>query len=697
MKINPARGPLKAPADSGFGSGTLVTYENEGSLLLAGALGFRGGKLVVLNERGKEVELPASRLHALPSAWPLNLETTQARCAFLSELHARCMEKADKLNLEELWMVVVENQRGYMVKDLCELLFNKVDLEAYLSLRIALIQDRIYFKRDKDLFSPRPPTTVEELHKAEQARISREEQRLRLLQWMQERIHNPALDIPKEAKPALELLEDLACAKSHLDNQQQREGKALIDRCAETLRVPLSGTCEQRAYDILEAIHYFKPWTNMALIRHRPPLDFSDSVLIDAQDLDIHAIAAQKDQIKRTDFTALACFTIDDPSTLDMDDAISLERLPSGDYRLGIHISDVASFIRPGSILDKEAKRRSTSIYLPELIIPMLPAALSENKFSLVAEEVRACVSCLFEVDRQLNVGAGQIVPSLIRVGRRYSYEQVEDLLDQHEPHLTTLYNILVNCEMARLARGAMKITKRDLSISLEEEGRVSIAPYDEHSPARAMVGEAMILANSLLASFCAENRLAAAFRSQEAPEKVVNLEAVPVGPARDYAERSQLKKSQVSLEPRPHAGLGLECYIQATSPIRRYLDLCNQRQIMTFLQEGRGFYDEASFSQILMETEESLSTALAVSRDTKRFWLLQYLRQSMRDKPSQPYVIEGTVLRSDLKNPLVELEEVYLPVLVRFNRAVKPGERVRLKITNIDPQRDFVRFEETT
>jgi exoribonuclease-2 len=201
-----------------------------------------------------------------------------------------------------------------------------------------------------------------------------------------------------------------------------------------------------------------------------------------------------------------------------------------------------------------------------------------------------------------------------------------------------------------------------------------------------------MVLANKIMAEFAAHNRIPVMYRGQERPDdEGADLRQegqAPAGPAKDFSARTRLKKSSVSFEPQHHAGLGLDAYIQATSPIRRYLDLCHQRQFISFLQHGKPCMNQEEFEAIANELEMPLQAASLASRETKRYWLLRYLEQRPRGEP-----LEGTVVRTDLKTPLVELDEVYMTVLVRLPAKAALGQRVTLKVTSVDPHADYVRL----
>lgn len=303
--------------------------------------------------------------------------------------------------------------------------------------------------------------------------------------------------------------------------------------------------------------------------------------------------------------------------------------------------------------------------------------------------------SSISPVDRTFNVTSSRIVPSLIKVDRRLTYDTCDQLLELGEAgdrELYLLYQIALTREMLRFEQGGFKVHKRDVLISVSDKGRVSLIELDEHGPARSLIGEMMILANELFAHYASDNEIPIIYRGQSAPdpEDRRDPDSVPPGPAQDYAMRAGLKPSQTSLDPAPHATLGINAYTQATSPIRRYTDLITQRQILWHLR-GHGLcYSRAEIEAILPELDAGRTAAGSVTKETKRFWLLRYLQQRLKHSDS----ITGTVIRTDLKTPLVELDEVCMATLVKFKHSVAPGDEVTLRITRVDPAFDDVRLE---
>jgi exoribonuclease-2 len=376
-----------------------------------------------------------------------------------------------------------------------------------------------------------------------------------------------------------------------------------------------------------------------------------------------------------------------------MDDALSLEQTRDG-YELGIHITDVTWAVLPETHLDRSARRRATSLYCADQTVNMLPEIVAEDRLSLRAGMVRPCISVLVDLSPSYQIQSQRVVASFIRVAERYSYDQVDQLLEEGDSTLLAFHEIAAACEEDRIRRGAVKVHRREVVPFLEADGSIRLLEIDEDSPARALVAEMMVLANSCMAKYAAEHNIPVLFRGQERFEEGNNAEAspgaTPEGPAKDFEARTKLKKSTVSLDPQHHASLGLDAYIQASSPIRRYMDLCHQRQFISHLRTSKPWIGREEFEQLAFEVEDHLQSANVASRETKRYWLLRYLEQ--RDKRSP---IEGTVVRVDLKSPLVELDEVYITVFARTAKTVKLGQKISLKISAVDPRSDYIRVEE--
>lgn len=686
--------PKKPQGEPGLQAGALVVYENDGRPLVAAVLSYKNQKFQVLNQRGREAELPGTRLHSLPGALPADIDSTQTKTDYLSRLADSASAEAATLNLEDIWTFVVSEAREYETKELCVLYFGGDQLSSHLALHLALLGDRIFFKRRDLCFVPRPLDVVDDLKKSELSRIEKLRIHELLVATFKERRRDRQYPIPQELRAIIHSIEEVAAGVAELDNARLKDAKEIIDLCAEKLALDLQGSREARAYSLLEAVHLVDRNSNFAFIRHRYPIDYSPEVLKAAAALVVPSRVdelASNEREVRKDLTELACFTIDDAVTKDMDDALSIERTRDG-FRLGIHISDVASLLPHDTLLDRDARSRATSLYAPDRIANMLPPALAEDKLSLRAGEVRPTQTCLVEIDRNFKILSTSVVLSLIKVRTRYTYDQVDHELEDPHSELNTVYNIASCCEAERIAHGALKMSKREIQVAVLPDGDISLTEIDESSPARSMIGEMMVLANTIFAKFGVEHSLPLIFRGQEGPEVEQNDESptLPEGPAADYSARSKLKKSYTSVRPIRHASLALDAYIQATSPIRRYADLINQRQIAALILTGKPQYSPQKTAELLEELESPLALGQAISKASRRFWLLRALEKLS----ATTTVFHGTVLRTDLKNPLVELHELVMPVLVKVHHAVKPGDEIRIRLLKVDARSDYLRLE---
>lgn len=673
--------------------GTLVQYDDEGQLVLGVVSGSKKDKLTIVTVRGRELELARPRLYLLPSKLTGAFPSAAARVARLQEIAAQIEAEAAGLDVVELWGFVHEENRPFAVSELTTMYLGTDDLVHHAAVRIAIVRDKIHFKRDRETFEPRPQRIVEDLRRAEQAKAEKKAARERCLGFLEARVIDPSMPIPADLRDSFKLIEEVAASIVHTDPARQKEAREFVHSCGERLRLPESVPVEKRAFEILRKVGVFHENTNLSLIRHGIPVEHSSEVELEAAAVPVLSRLedyAEGEQAFRRDLTKAHVFTIDDISTQDMDDALSLERTPDG-YTLGIHVTDASAAVAPGSLIDRAAKRRATSLYCADQTLNMLPTRLAEDVCSLRAGVVRPCLSVLVMLTESLEIVSTEVCGSFVRVSQRYTYDQVNDLLESGDTTLLLLHDIAAASEERRIRNGAMRVQKREV-VPFYEDGRVRLQEIEEDSPARLLVSEMMVLANTVMADFAAKNRIPVLFRGQERPDDMlVNTargEQAPEGPAKDFSARTKLKKSSVSFEPLHHAGLGVSAYIQATSPIRRYMDLCHQRQFISFLKTGRPLMVPEEFERVAAEVELPLQEAALASRETKRYWLLRYLEQRERNKP-----IEGTVVRVDLKTPLVELDEVYMTVLVRFQNRVALGQRVTLRVTAVDPHGDYVRL----
>lgn len=711
--------------------GGLVMYEHEGTPLLGIITAQRKERFVVWNEREREIELTSARLYLLPDSFAkFSSASSKEKTEFLRKLRGQATALA--IDLEELWAVVAEEPREYTDLEMCDLLLGEVSLLNLLALRFSLLEDKVLFKRTKIGFEPRDANIVEELRTAEEVRREREHALRESVSFLQERIAGSEQEATGRVKERLSLLLALAAGASNLEGSRLREARDLLSALLDEVELSprsqdprIKPTEASRAFDYLVASRLISADENLFLLKHGIENRWQDEPLTQAEHLSAtlqetktppgDAIVFRLENLDRADthpeihstrlddinlHTQLLdlrnefCVTIDDISTLDIDDALSVSSSPDGPI-IGIHITDVASAIPVNSPLDHAARHRATSVYCPDIVVPMLPHSLSEQGLSLVAKHPRRALSVLVSFNHSFAITSIALAPSVIEVSHRMTYDEVDDHLDDPESETSKLLVALSSAASAfeelRLRMGAQNLDKREAIPRVEEDGKVSLLVLDEESPSRKLVSEMMILYNWIIARVARQAALPLPFRSQEPPDSFEEPN-VPEGPARDFALRSRLKRSTVSLEASYHYTLGLSEYVQSSSPIRRYLDLVTQRQVMSYLLKGSPQYQADELQKIIFTVEDPLMRALNASKESRRYWLLKYLEQ----RPDPSSTIYGTLVRQDERVTLAFLEEIWttLPVKVRSNRPL--GAHLTFKIEHVNPRYDLLKLIET-
>ncbi|MGK7919425.1 MAG: ribonuclease R family protein, partial [Trichodesmium sp.] len=364
--------------------------------------------------------------------------------------------------------------------------------------------------------------------------------------------------------------------------------------------------------------------------KHDLPRSFPEQVLKEVETLVKHS--TKSDQKNRLDLRELLTVSVGEINKKDINHALSIETTSSGYWRVGVHIADVAYFIKPDSQLDKEARKRSVSIYLRDQVIPIFPDEISSDYFSLLPEKDRLAISILITVNKNGQIVEFEIEPSVVQVDYHISYEQTKQFLDgntqdnlaseQLESTITKLQNVSEAIRNARFRRGGFNLNLPDEKSYYNDEGELGSMIIPQLFPARSMVAELIVLANQAIASHLLALGVPAIYRIQNTPDPAdiqefmklaSNLGAElyledeeDVQPA-DYqafveeftGQKSErvltylledtLKPAIYSTTAQPHFGLALQHgYLHCTSPISRYSDLLISRVLHTVFNEGR-------------------------------------------------------------------------------------------------------------
>lgn len=658
--------------------GYLIEFFEEKKILCGAVLDLKGDRLHVLAQNSRELTLAAKRvLHAHRADLPANA-SRQQWLEYLQEVARKREDLKGAINLSELWQVLAEENKPFTEDDLAELWFGgRATADQVAAMGRALHEDKYYFKHKDGRWLPNPPEVVEQL----QERARREEEARQELATAGALLRTAweTGDIPDPEWRArlVALLKEMAVWGEEAPNWQK--GRAFLEKAG------LTGP--DIPFRLLVRLNVFSEDENLDLYRLEVPLEFSPEARRLAQGFSAGAAVPDPYERIRLDLTHLECFTIDGERTRDFDDALSLEALEDG-WRLGIHIADVSALIKPGDLLDLEAQERGTSIYLPEMRLPMFPEELSENILSLVAQQERPALSFLVDLSPDGEIRSWAIRPSRIRVRRRLTYQEVDQFLADRDETFKILIHLTQRLRARRLAQGGYELKLPEVWVSFNHAGGIHVVIEDQETPSHGLVAEAMVLANWLAARFAAAQGLPAIYRGQPEPREPIHTEA-PKDLLALWLDRRKLSRVVMDLTPQPHWGLGLPEYTFATSPIRRYLDLVIHRQILGALSDSPPPYGREDLEKILMTIEPAMRRAGFLKTRRLRYWLLKYLAGQVGQK-KEALVVEPVNSRYRLLFPDLLLEAF---LTAPASLKLKPGDTVKVRLDKVVPREDLIKL----
>ena len=660
--------------------GTIIEYLDGGRFICAIVLQENGNRLKLVNQNGREMKLPASRVVTVSkSKHPVEL-SREARIDLLRDIADKRAVLTESIPLEDIWeLASEEDQSSFPADFLAELSFggDLTDNQSAAFLR-AVFTDHFFFKYKNNLVNVHTPEQVEQLRHQRQKEKEKEEILTTGAKNLQAIMagDNISSEQWSDRDQILGWLVDFTLFGSEAeqsDMMRQLLKKANLSR-------PNDG------YKLLVKAGVWHRDENIPLLQAEQPIEFDSELLTHAKAIAEPTVDQLLADPKRKDLRHLDIFTIDGAATRDYDDALHVEQLDDG-VLVGIHITDVSYFISPKDPLFIESMERATSLYFPEGQIPMMPRDLSQGVFSLIKDRVRPAISFMVKLSPEGEIRSSRIVASVIQVKRRLSYSEVDRIMEE-DKDLSLLNKIRQQLRQQRVDRGALLLSFPDVNVYVNND-KVTVHLSDSDSPSRNLVSEMMILANGVAADYLTAQEAPGLFRSQPQPRK--RLISGVQNSLQDIAcQRRFLARGELTVHPKPHSGLGLNCYTTITSPIRRFLDTAMQMQI-AHLTLGKGLLFSAEECKNFAGTIlQKLGRANKVRQQRHRYWILRYLEDQVGETASALVVSQGPK-----RINLILLDcmfDIDLPPNPAF--PVEPGDTVNVHIAKVNALDNNLRVE---
>jgi ribonuclease R len=479
------------------------------------------------------------------------------------------------------------------------------------------------------------------------------------------------------------------------------------------------------------------------------PLEFPKAAEAEAKKIKNEVPAAEI--ARRRDFRNIWTCTIDPVDAKDFDDALSLQKLPDGNWEVGVHIADVSHYVTPGSAIDTEAYERGTSIYLVDRTIPMLPEQLSNLVCSLRPDEEKLCFSAVFKLNEKAEILNEWFGRTVIKSDRRYAYEEVQVIIEGAEgdfkSELMTLHNLSSKLREDRFKKGSIGFKSQEVKFKLDEKGKPIGVMIKEQKEANWLIEDFMLLANRRVAERIATrknkdgeaNTFVYRIHDEPNPEKLVRFSEFlqKLGYGFQTTSRKSITASFNSLFDQilgkgeenmietiairtmaraeysthniGHYGLSFKYYSHFTSPIRRYPDLMVHRLLQWYLDEKPSASQE-EYDEKCKHSSDMERKAMEAERASVKYKQAEYLMDRIGEEfdgqisgvskwgifvELTESKCEGMVSLRLMNDDFYYLdEENYRIIGQRWGKIYRLGDPIRIKVKKIDLQKKQMDFD---
>ena len=452
---------------------------------------------------------------------------------------------------------------------------------------------------------------------------------------------------------------------------------------------------------------------------------------------------------KREDFRGVTTFTIDPKDAKDFDDALSARKLDNGNWEVGVHIADVTYYVKPESLIDREAFSRATSVYLVDRTIPMLPERLCNQICSLRPNEEKLCFSVIFELNKNAEIQQSHITRTIIKSDRRFTYEEAQAVIEtgegEYKEEILALNGLAQKLRDRRFKDGAIAFDRYEVKFDIDENGKPLGTYIKESKEANKLIEEFMLLANRTVAEFIgkSKNKTKKTFvyriHEQPDPEKLrdfsafisrfgykmrtegtktdiskgINklLDSVQGKPEENLVETlaiRSMQKAHYTTDNIGHYGLAMDYYTHFTSPIRRYPDMMVHRLLERYLAGGRSVIKN-KYEEYCKHCSEMEMVASNAERSSIKYKQVEF----MKDKLGQVFdgvvsgvtewglyvelndnKCEGLVPIRDLDDDYYEFDDKnYCLLGRRTKRIYRLGDAITVKVAQANLERKQLDF----
>lgn len=452
------------------------------------------------------------------------------------------------------------------------------------------------------------------------------------------------------------------------------------------------------AVNLLIDIGYFPVHINLDLLKFNIRTDYPIEILSAAESLLLES--SDPDEIDRIDLTSLKVYAIDVDDADELDDALSATRLQDGRIKVWIHVADPSSLVQPRSIIDREAFKRGTSVFLPTATYPMFPEKLAMEGMSLKQGKFCNAVTVSVILHSDGSIAEYKVENSVIRPTYMLTYESASELLHlnlEEEAELRILSEAASLRLQWRRGQGAIETASLDTRIKVanpdDPDPMIKLYVENQADPAMRLVSEMMILCGEAVATFGSCNNIPLPYRGQ--PQSNIDASAyvhLPEGPVRTSAIVKIMRAAEMDFrKPIRHGIMGLPGYVQFTSPIRRYMDLLAHYQVKAFLRGDSPPFSAGQLEQMASNVNMHARLANRLFSSGLRYWILEYLRRQPKEKRFRALILK---FMKDRIAALL-LTEVGFQASAWVSVGSQIGDEVVVQVEEADPRDDVLSLKE--